>query len=149
MTTPHQSTDKITCSICGKENVPDWDGQGHCIKCARDLVLGDGHPSSAEEDLERAKHLLLAIDMAPDQKGRLEIMRYFFENHRVKMAARDRTKAQELLARLKAEGPVDKEHSGVSFSDFTQDLIDAEKKGFNHANQEWRTLLDNKAKELE
>lgn len=56
--------------------------------------------------------------------------------------ARDRTKAQELLARLKAEGPKDDplepSHIDPAYND-----------GFNRANNQWRTLLDNKAKELE
>jgi hypothetical protein len=30
----------ITCTVCGRESVPNWDGKGHCITCARDLVLG-------------------------------------------------------------------------------------------------------------
>lgn len=37
--------DKITCTACGRENVPDWDGKGHCITCARDLVLGASPPA--------------------------------------------------------------------------------------------------------
>jgi|ERR1044072_4865170 hypothetical protein len=31
--------DKITCIDCGKQNVPNWDGKGRCITCARDKVL--------------------------------------------------------------------------------------------------------------
>jgi hypothetical protein len=30
----------ITCKTCGREVVPDWDGKGNCISCARDEVLG-------------------------------------------------------------------------------------------------------------
>ena len=29
----------LNCSLCLKANVPDWDGKGHCITCARNLVL--------------------------------------------------------------------------------------------------------------
>jgi hypothetical protein len=31
----------ITCKTCGRSDMPDWDGSGHCITCARDAVLGD------------------------------------------------------------------------------------------------------------
>jgi|SRR5882757_136424 len=43
--------DKITCTTCGRKNVPDWDGKGHCIKCARDLVLGTS-PSADDAELD-------------------------------------------------------------------------------------------------
>lgn len=39
MTTP-PIDNKITCIGCGRENVPNWDGERRCIKCARDKVLG-------------------------------------------------------------------------------------------------------------
>ena len=31
---------KTDCIKCGAQDVPDWDGKGHCITCARDLILG-------------------------------------------------------------------------------------------------------------
>lgn len=42
------NTDKITCNKCGREDVPDWNGKGHCITCARDEVLGT--PNTPIED---------------------------------------------------------------------------------------------------
>lgn len=33
------NTEHITCKTCGRTNVPDWDGKGNCITCARDAVL--------------------------------------------------------------------------------------------------------------
>ncbi|HET8709596.1 MAG TPA: hypothetical protein VFL85_04955 [Candidatus Saccharimonadales bacterium] len=40
-TTPPE---KITCTTCGKTDVPDWNGKGQCITCARDAVLGTAQP---------------------------------------------------------------------------------------------------------
>lgn len=49
---------------------------------------------------------------------------------------------QALFLRIVAEArPATKEHSGVSFSDFTQDLIDAEKKGYNQGVNDYATAL--------
>jgi hypothetical protein len=48
--TPEQH---ITCKTCGRSDVPDWDGSGHCITCARDAVLG-GTPEQRLEALSEA-----------------------------------------------------------------------------------------------
>lgn len=52
--------DTITCKTCGRKNVPDWNGQGQCISCARDAVLGthrvkqeDSSPLSSQEVISR------------------------------------------------------------------------------------------------
>lgn len=34
------TTDNITCKTCSKKEIPNWDGKGNCITCARDNVLG-------------------------------------------------------------------------------------------------------------
>lgn len=45
MTDSQPEHQHINCSTCGLKNVPDWDGKGHCITCARDAALGtDGLP---------------------------------------------------------------------------------------------------------
>lgn len=35
---------KIDCIKCGRKDVPNWDGKGHCITCARDMMLGNPNP---------------------------------------------------------------------------------------------------------
>jgi hypothetical protein len=68
---PYAYTDqpKITCITCGQENVPDWDGNGHCITCARDLVLG-GKPSADGEELKpRLRGILAQISGGAYQAG--------------------------------------------------------------------------------
>jgi hypothetical protein len=44
MTDPKEVSAKITCKNCSRENVLDWNGNGLCITCTRDAVLGSKQP---------------------------------------------------------------------------------------------------------
>lgn len=50
---------KITCKTCGRENAPDWDGEGRCITCARDRVLA---PAERAELERYRKQRMIAIE---------------------------------------------------------------------------------------
>lgn len=48
---------KINCSTCNRKDVPNWDGKGHCITCARDSAELDEilellHNSWLEDDYD-------------------------------------------------------------------------------------------------
>lgn len=52
----------ITCKTCGRSDVPDWDGSGHCITCTRAAVLGDTPEQRLEAALDkRIYHLCRRI----------------------------------------------------------------------------------------
>jgi hypothetical protein len=42
----------ITCKTCGRSDMPDWDGNGHCITCARAAVLADTPEQRLEATLD-------------------------------------------------------------------------------------------------
>lgn len=56
---------EITCTNCGKENVPDWDGEGHCISCARDLVT---NLATLDELLNLAQAIMANLNEKPDKE---------------------------------------------------------------------------------
>jgi len=72
--TASDNTGKITCSNCGAENVPDWDGKGHCITCARDLVLG---ADNSTDELDMAKRLMEWNSERFGEPTTLEYLRYY------------------------------------------------------------------------
>jgi hypothetical protein len=52
MSTTDTPEQHITCKTCGRSDVPDWDGYGHCITCARDAVLGGTPEQRLETTLD-------------------------------------------------------------------------------------------------
>lgn len=40
---------KMTCKTCGKDNIVNWDGNGNCITCTRNQILG--HTNDALDDI--------------------------------------------------------------------------------------------------
>lgn len=72
---------KITCSNCGREGIPDWDGRGYCITCARNL-LGDAWPAVGEGSP------MLKVRVAFDIDGTLRANRE--ERHRTEVEANSR-----------------------------------------------------------
>jgi len=44
------SNTPIDCA-CGANDVPDWNGKGQCITCARDAVLGEPQANTLDEKL--------------------------------------------------------------------------------------------------
>jgi hypothetical protein len=62
MSTTDTPEQHITCKTCGRSNVPDWDGNGHCITCAWSAVLGDTPEQRLEAVLdEHIYHLCRRI----------------------------------------------------------------------------------------
>jgi hypothetical protein len=62
MTTNKTPEQHITCKTCGRSDVPDWDGNGHCITCTRAAVLGDTPEQRLEAALDkRIYHLCRRI----------------------------------------------------------------------------------------
>lgn len=59
--TPTDNSGKIACKKCGREDVPNWNGKGSCISCARDEVLGT--PNTPIED-ELEHHLYWVVKAA-------------------------------------------------------------------------------------
>jgi hypothetical protein len=65
---PANSPDgKITCKTCGRENVPDWNGEGDCISCSRDALLG-----KYEDELSNLLHPLRKYSISIAFEGKLD-----------------------------------------------------------------------------
>lgn len=55
-----------SCKTCGRENIVNWDGQGHCITCTRDRILGDTNSDVLDEILEQFLNDRFETQRLPD-----------------------------------------------------------------------------------
>lgn len=101
------------------------------------------HQSSAEEDERRSLVKMLENIGAAAGTGNLT----YGQSMAVAkfILARDRTKAQELLARIGAEPPVTKSRLIAGNTDYNKGYVN----GRNDTHMAWFAHLDNLAKELE